>query len=433
MCNLLPVTVLYVEDDEEVLTSVVHSLESHFQTVIPCRDGKEALEKAAGHTPDIVVTDLRMPQLGGLDLIPALRKYAPDVPVIITTAFTEIPHLLRAIELGVVGFVSKPLNFDELLQVVTKASQPLIQRKEIDELRASSADVLAMYIGRGSHFGFIVRQAIDAAAGNHRVLIEGEPGTGKTRLAAIIHGISQRKNRPFITLPCGSMAPDQLELELFGKKRNCLSRFEIAARGTLVLHQLEKTPRNLQEKLLSVLEIGKYYPAGDPSPRHIECRLITTVQDRSELLDALRIWLSDQIIALRPLREMPDELPELAQRLLLEASEDLRKPVPFLSEDAFLFLATCPWPGNIREMKGVLRRAIIRSQGCITADMLKFFLSYSPAKFPLPTICIEELEKLAIAEALSRTHGKMMLAAELLGIDYQRFKRKMARYASGEV
>lgn len=429
---LLPVAVLYVEDEEEVLASVTHFLESHFRTVIPCRDGREALERAAEHSPDLLVTDLSMPKLGGLDLIPALRKTVPDMPVVITTAFTEIPYLLRAIELGVAGFVSKPLNFDELLEVVTKASQPLIQRKELDDLRARTADVLAMHIGQGNHFGRIVRQAVEASTGNHSVVIEGEPGTGKTRLAAIIHGMSPRKNRPFTTLACGSMSAEQLEIELFGKKRNCLSRFEIAARGTLVLQQIEKASCHLQEKLLRVLEIGKFYPLGDSSPRFIECRLMATVSHRSELLESLRLWLSDQSIALRPVREMPGELPELARRLLLEAAEDLHKPVPVLTEDALLFLVTYPWPGNIRELKSVLRRTMIRTQTSITADMLRHFLSSSPAKACLPTIRIEELEKLAIQEALSRARGRKMLAAELLGMDYQRFKRKLAKYGSGE-
>jgi DNA-binding NtrC family response regulator len=146
----------------------------------------------------------------------------------------------------------------------------------------------------------------------------------------------------------------------------------------------------------------------------------------------LRLWLSDQSISLRPLREMPDELPELARRLLLEAAEDLHKPVPLLSEDAVLFLVTYPWPGNIRELKSVLRRAILRSRGSITADMLKLFLSTSPARVSLPTIRMEELEKLAIEEALSRANGRKMLAAELLGMDYQRFKRKLAKYRPGE-
>jgi DNA-binding NtrC family response regulator len=432
MGELLPITVLYVEDEEDVLESVTHFLEAHFRTVIPCRDGRDALEKAAEHSPDLVVTDLSMPEMGGLELIPVLRKTAPDIPVVITTAFTEIPHLLRAIELGVTGYVSKPLDFDELLEIMMKAVQPLIQRKEIDGLRTRTADVLAMQIGQGAHFGRIVRQAVDASAGNHSVVIDGEPGTGKTRLAAIIHGMSTRKNRPFITLACGSMESEQLELELFGKKRNCLSRFEIAGRGTLVLQQVGKASRHLQERIHRVLEVGKFYPLGDPSPRHIECRLMATVSHRSELLDPLRLLLSDQSISLRPLREMPVELPELARRLLLEAAEDLHKPVPFLTEDAVLFLVTYSWPGNIRELKSVLRRAILRSQGSITADMLKLFLSTSPARVSLPSIRMEELEKLAIEEALSRAHGKKMLAAELMGLDYQRFKRKLAKYGSEE-
>jgi DNA-binding NtrC family response regulator len=432
MGELLPVTVLYVEDEEDVLESVTHFLASHFRTVIPCRDGRDALEKAAEHSPDLVVTDLSMPEMGGMELIPALRRMSPDMPAVITTAFTEIPCLLRAIELGVAGFVSKPLDFDELLKVMTKASQPLIQRKEIEGLRTRTADVLAMQIGRGAHFGRIVRQAVDASAGNHSVVIEGEPGTGKARLAAIIHGMSPRKGRPFITLACAGIPPDQLELELFGKKRNCLSRFEIAGRGTLVLQQIEKTSHHIQERIHRVLEIGKYYPLGDSSPRHIECRLMATVSHRVELFEPLRLWLSDQSISLRPLREMPDELPELARRLLLEAAEDLHKPVPLLSEDAVLFLVTYPWPGNIRELKSVLRRAILRSQGSITADMFKLFLSTSPARVSLPTIRMEELEKLAIEEALSRAQGRKMLAAELLGLDYQRFKRKLAKYRPRE-
>jgi DNA-binding NtrC family response regulator len=432
MVDLLPVTVLYVEDEEEVLETVTRFLESHVRTVLPCRDGYDALEKAAVHFPDLVVTDLSLPKMGGLELIPALRKTAPDMPVVITTAFTEIPYLLRAIELGVAAFVSKPLDLDELLDVVTKASQPLIQRRELDDFRSRTADVLAMHIGQGTHFGGIVRQAVEASAGNHSVLFEGEPGTGKTRLAAIIHGMSQRKNRPFVTLACGSMPDEQLELELFGKKRNCLSRFEIAARGTLVLQQIEKASCQLQEKLLRVLEIGKYYPVGDSSPRHVECRMMATVSRRLDLVEPLRLWLSDQSISLRPLREMTDEMPELARRLMLEAAEDLRKPLPLLTEDAVLFLVTYPWPGNIRELKSVLRRAMLRSQRSITADMFKDFLSSSPAKSSLPTIHMEELEKLAIEEALSRAKGRKMLAAELLGMDYQRFKRKLAKYGSGE-
>lgn len=439
MKEKIPVTVLYVEDEAAIREAVAVFLRLNCETVITAADGGDALEKYRKQRPDLVITDIKMPGLDGMQLSARLRELDPQLPVIITTAFSEVPYLVRAIEVGVRGFIRKPIEYSELLEAVHRSAMPIIQQSEIARLKAERRR--SFFPAAGQRLLQVAQQVEQVADGEYSALIFGEKGTGKTRCAKAIHAQSRRSKRPFITVSCRGAVAERLEVELFGKERGGIGRIMAASGGTLYLHDLTSAPLQTQAKLLRLLEEGRYLPVGGKTEAPCNARVLASLTGDprkavadGELLESLYFHLSDVLVRMPPLREMPEEIAPLARLFLAEGAEDTGRDVPQLADDAVRLLCGLQWPGNIRELKNLMRRSVLQSERCLTAAAIQPLLSSAAANPlaaqspPPPSLSLEALERWAIEQALSASKGRKMKAAALLGIDYKRFQRKAARY-----
>lgn len=440
MTKKLEATILCCEDESELRQVVRNFLELHVKCVITASDGREALEKARQQRPDLVLTDIRMPKIDGLMLAEQLAEEMPAIPIVLMTAFCKPQLLVRAIDIGINGFVRKPIDFEELLKTVGKALQPILLRREVDKLRLVSANPTTLYLGDSPISRRITEQAVIASRGSHELVIEGEQGTGKTRLASLIHSMSSQRKKPFVTVNCDGVPAERLEMELFGKKRWGIGRIGAAEDGSLLLQRIDFAPLQVQSRLLRLLEYKYYYPVGDTVEYPLRCRIMATAgaipasrSGEGRMVDELVYRLAVQSIRLAPLRDIPDEIPALVQRLLLDAADSMSIPAPALTNEALRVLQRHTWPGNIRELKSAAQRLLfvaadrigpVEIQSCI--EMAKNVGQRAPAATYSGELTLDSLERWAIAEALTISGGRKMQAARLLGIDYKRFKRKAA-------
>lgn len=436
----LPITLLYAEDDDATREAVSIFLKVLCERVLCACDGLEALKLAQQQQPQLLITDIRMSRMGGLELVEKLRALFPLIPVVITTAFTDIPNLLKAIQLGVCAFVRKPLEYGELERAIRQATLPVVQRAEIERLTTRRTDELLRYLGGAACLRSLLPGIVAAVEKEYPVVIEGERGCGKAVLATLLHRLGDRSRRPCIEVSCRSADKDHLETELLGGKRWGTGRITAATDGTIILCGLEEMPLSLQVKLLKILEKGCFYPQGEISPQPVACRIIATVGGSLEQSVALgqvdrslANHLSGQVIALPPLREYGEDFTSYSLRFLAKASAELYREPPLLEPEAMQILRRYRWPGNLRELKQIMRDAARIAPVRVSADSIKKLLSHaSPAVpggvVPPATIRLDELERWALLEALQRCGGRKMLAAQLLGIDYKRFKRKLSLY-----
>ena len=441
MADLLPINLLYVEDERELREAVALFLEMNCATVQTAADGVEALEKIALNRPDVVVTDIRMPRLDGLGLVARLKNDYPDIPVIISTAFTEVDYLLRAIQLGVSGYVCKPPDYDELIGAIKKCAEPAIQRRQIESLHNLLGDAFLGQLGGSESLLLPARLAARAAENSYSLLIEGEAGTGKTYLAGKIHALGWRSRGPFVVMNGGELSAEQAELELFGRKGRELGRLSVAAAGTILIQQVDKIPLSVQDKLARIIQDKHFYRIGIAEPQPLEARVMATIRGdavvahrEGRLGEALFYLLSEQVITLPPLRQLPDEIPRLAALFLRESADDLHRSGSHLTGDALPLITGYEWPGNIRQLKNVMRRAALYQGQWINSELLQPLLpavtdavAEEHPNVP-PSLLFDDMEQWLMCEALNRTGGRKMQAAELLGIDYKRFKRKLEKH-----
>ncbi len=435
--------VLYVEDDACIRDAVALAIEVEFGSVRTAEDGVEALVMIRNHCPDVVVTDIRMPRMDGLQLMARLKTEFPDLPVIITTAFTEVEYLLRAIELGVSACIRKPIIYTQLRDVIRSAGQPALLHRQISRMKARADEMLLLKFGESPLMRAVAKQAATAADSEFMLTIQGECGVGKVHLARQIHVMSARRLRPFTVLPCHGVPAERLERELFGLKRWGPGKLAAASGGVVVLQHLDALPRELQIRLLRAIEEKTFFPSGETRSLTLDVRLVATMNGsvRQALVDgrldpALAYLLADQTIEVPPLRSIREEIPRLACAFLAEAVDNLQRHDPRINEEAGAFLSGQPWPGNMRELRSVMRRAAISGQTIISVEVLRLTMTGSstgvsadiPAAPPPSSLTLDELERWALLDALKRSDGKKMQAAVLLGVDYKRFKRKLEKY-----
>lgn len=450
MTELTTLTVLLVEDEPELRRETAAFLEMYCGKIMQAANGREALAHFKTARPDLVISDIRMPVMDGLELAANLKELSPNTPLIFCTAFTETSYLLKAIELGVAGFVRKPVDTDELLSVIHKAALPVFQQREIkglsDELSAS------MQVQMGEHYP-CVDQATRVARSSFNVLLEGETGTGKSRLASIIHTLSPRRNAPFVTIQLGAFPLSLLESELFGHTRgsftgadrNRAGLAETANGGTIFLDDIESCPFELQGKLLRFVEEKKFITMGSTNEKIVDVRIIAASNKnlKNEAREGrfrqdLYYRLADTVIQLPPLRETKDAIVPLVMKFLRETSDELGTFLPALDEDALKMLVGMPWPGNIRQLKSVIRRATLTAGNTITTTDIAAVSDnadiVTPADNPgvpvLPPFpCqMDTLETWVLEQALSYCNGKRMKTAAMLGMNYYTFRRRLEKH-----
>jgi two-component system, NtrC family, response regulator AtoC len=436
-----PARIFVVDDDTSSRELLSRILASEGHRITALADGSEALERlaAAGEPPDLVVSDIRMGELDGLQLVDAFRARAADTPVILVTAFGNIDGAVDAIRRGAFDYISKPYDVDAIKVVVARA---LTQRRLALENRALRRDLRDKYrlenvVGRSEAMLHVYKTAARVAATDATVLIQGESGTGKELVARAIHGASPRAARPFVAVDCGAIAEGVLESELFGHARGAFTGaqatrrglFEEADQGTLFLDEIGDVGPNLQARLLRALQEGTIRKVGTNEVVNVDVRVVAaTNKDLSQAVKEGRfredLFYRLNVVSIRipPLRERREDIPLLAEHF---AAKHGRSEGAALSPAARDLLVAYDWPGNVRELENVVARALaLNPSGVVTPDDLPEHVRAARAAAAVqpglpsqdrPTLA--ELERRYAAQVLQETGGNKTRAAEILGID----------------
>jgi two-component system response regulator AtoC len=426
--------ILIADDDHIEKESLATILQREGYEIITAGDGKEALEKIESFVPDLVLTDLKMPYLNGLELLTEIKSKYPDIEVIIITGYATVESAINAMKVGAIDYVSKPFNVEEVKIIIRKTLEQKELREENIQLRRQLKEDYQFknIIGSSHAILEVVRILKKVVNGMSPVMITGEEGTGKELLAKTLHFNSSRKDRPFVTVNCGAFEAEQLDMELFGSPAN-KGVLEQANRGTLFIDEIENLPLNLQVKLLECLKDKELRIPSKNQRIPLDIRYITaTTEDlgreteTGRFREDLYYHLTVIPIHLPPIRERKEDIPLLVNHFLKSLNEEHGKNVQSLSADALDYLMKYNWQGNVTELHNVIERAVILTEDNeITMDVFPVRLNeireeeiLSIPKIPSEGIDLkEEVEKFEtklINHALKRTNGVITLAAEML-------------------
>jgi len=440
--------ILVVDDDLGMCGMLSDVLKEEGFSVHTTGESLEASKILKKEEFDVIVTDLKMKGLKGLDLLEVAHKVAPMTPVIIITAFGTIESAIKAMKMGAYDYITEPFQMDELVLTVRKALENRLLKKEVIRLRkeVESRYDFHQLIGKSPSMQKIYDLIERISDSSSNVLITGESGTGKELVAKAIHYNGVRKEGPFVAINCAAIPETLIESELFGYKKGAFTDaksdkkgliFE-ANEGTLFLDEITEMPLTLQAKLLRVIEEREVRPLGDTNSYPIDVRIISTSnRDIASLIqqgrfrEDLYYRLKVIDIEMPPLRERKEDIPILVQHFIHKFSKELKKAVSSVSEEALKILLNYFWPGNVRELENIIQRAITLSQHeVILPDDLpasiiqktdeKLFEKAMEEKFTL-----DQLEKEYVKRVLIETGGNKSKAAERLGLDRKTLYRKL--------
>ncbi|HTP26672.1 MAG TPA: sigma-54 dependent transcriptional regulator [Anaeromyxobacteraceae bacterium] len=443
---------LIVDDESDSRDALAELADRWGYEVQTAADGTEALRRAIEWHPDVILTDLVMPNMDGLWLLRALRAELPDCPVVLLTGRGTVQSAVQAIKEGAYDFIEKPLEISRLRVVLDRALEKKETMREVQLLRrrlaalAPGTDV----IGTGPSMQHVFELVKKVAPANASVVITGESGTGKEVVARAIHSLSARKDRPFVALNCGAIPPTLIESELFGYERGAftgadqrrMGNFELAHGGTLFLDEIGELPFEMQGKFLRVLEERRFRRLGGKSEVEVDVRVIcATNRDlreeikRSRFREDLYFRLHVFTISLPPLKERREDVPLLVQHFIEKFNAETGKHVQGVSASAMGVLQHYAWPGNIRELRNTVERAMILTDGDtideehLPPDMRPSRSETATLRLPLG-IQLREVEKEYILASLQKNAGNKARTAELLGISEKTLYNKLNRYAS---
>ena len=441
----MPGALLIVDDDATVRESLGEALSEAGYDVRTAEDAARALAALATRAPDVVLTDVRMPGLDGLELLRLLRERSPGVQVILMTAYDDMPTVAAAMRQGATDFLVKPLHLHALRDLLTRVFDDRRARERASRDGPAAEDGLAIgdLVGRDARMIEIYKLIGQVAATHANVLIRGESGTGKELIARAVHANSREATEPFVPINCTALPATLLESELFGHVRGSFTgavgdrrgKFAQAGRGSIFLDEIGDTSGDFQTKLLRVLQERQFYPVGADRPERTEARVIAATHRELEAMVAAGQFRADLYYRLRvveivvpPLRDRPGDLPLLARALLHRASAALGRPAPVLASDALAALARHSWPGNVRELENCLTRALVVASGeVIRAEHVVLGVP-TGNDAPGHVSTLEEMEREHVIRALAATRGHKARAAKLLGVSRPRLDRLLAKH-----
>ena len=451
-------TVLIVDDEQNHADGIVESLEKLPVKATAVYSGDDALQILRSQSIDVVVTDLKLgSDADGLAVLDEAKKQNPFAEVILITAYATINTCKDAMRRGAYDYLVKPIDIDQLRTLVAQGAKKALvsQAQQTIEVTPESEDGFSFsgILGKSPAMEQVVEVARRVAPTDISVLIEGPSGTGKELLAQAIHDNSSRRFKPFVPVNCAGLTESLLESELFGHAKGAFTGaaadrkglFEVANEGTLFLDEIGDMPLNMQAKLLRVLEGGLIVPVGTSKPIVVDVRIISaTNQNFQRLIEdkAFREDLYFRIkgvnISLPALSERAEDIPELTQYFIREASQEIGSQVTAITEPAQTILSAYEWPGNIRQLRNCLRSMVVMCDGTtldvrdIPPDIaqrprLEGTTVSGPPK-SLAGLSLSELEKQAIADTLAKTEGNREKAAKILGIGERTLYRKIKEY-----
>jgi two-component system response regulator AtoC len=444
-----PVRILVVDDDEITCNLLEEVLSKEGYVVHKALNGREAIEKGEGAPFDVVLTDIRMLDVDGMEVLRAYRHRNPETIIIMMTAFASIETAIRAIKEGAYDYVSKPFKLDEIKLTIQRA---LEQRRLLEENLHYRQELITKYkleniVGRSPQMLQVYKTIARVAESRSTILIIGESGTGKELVARAIHFNSPRASRPFVAVDCSSLAETLLESELFGHVRGAFTGavtskkglFEEADRGTCFLDEIGDISLTMQAKLLRVLQEHEIKRVGGTETTKIDVRIVAATNKNLDELVAEKKFREDLFYRLNvvsmhlpPLRDRSEDIPLLADHFLRKYAADNQKPVCRLSPEAMDLMIHFRWPGNVRELENVIERAAtLSSSNIIMPEDLPRRLQMEPAQLSISSlpsrIPLSELEKLYIQKVLEETGGNKKRAADILGIDRRTLYRMATR------
>jgi two-component system response regulator HydG len=450
-----PPRLLVVDDEAGILDSLRILLKNNGFDVIAVQGGRAGLEALLERQPDIVLSDIKMPKVSGIDILRAARERDPELPVILMTAQAELQSAIQAVNQGAFYYVQKPFANDDLVAICRRAAEYRALRSENRELkreiRRRDRSAVAQPIGGSPLFAEVLSLAKQVARTESTVLIQGESGTGKEVIARFIHELSERSEGPFLSINCGALPESLLESELFGHVKGSFTGavrdkqglFAAARAGTFFLDEIAEIPPSTQVKLLRVLQEREILPVGATEAVPVDVRMIAaTNRDLEREIRAGRfrsdLYYRLNVIALYlpPLRQRREDIPLLAENFLERIAAARAESPKRLSAAALDALMVYEWPGNVRELENALERAVVLTPGReIEVSALPERI-VSPARQPLaaervpqnPTL--EVIERAYISWVLQAEGGNKTRAAEVLGIDPSTLYRKLAKYES---
>ncbi len=426
--------IMLVEDDEDLRLATVETLESAGFAVQAHDRAAPALEALTADWPGVVLTDLRMPGLSGLGFLDGGRQKAPEVPFVVITGHGDVASAIHAMRSGAHDFLEKPCPPELLIDVLHRAMamrRLALENASLRDRLSRAVGLEDQLIGPSAVMADLRRRVVGLAALRVDLLIAGETGTGKELVARILHGLSPRRDGPFVAINCGALSAADIDRELFGDS-STPGRIARAEGGTLYLDALETMPDALQVRLLRVLETREITPLGD-SPRQLDLRILGSVkQDPARLLaeGRLRADLYHRFNAgalrLPPLRDRPGDAEALLEHFIAEAARRHSLPKPAIPADLRRQLDWHRWPGNIREVRTVAERLVIG---------LDVSLTEAAAGTPAVTECYDAamaaFESRLLQAALLQTGGRKTEAADLLGIPRKRLYLRLRQHGLG--
>jgi len=446
------ISILFVDDESAVRENFDILLGHHGYHVRLADSVAKAVSLLKDTEFDLIITDMRMAPQTGLDLLRIAKSIAPGTGVIVLTGHGEIQNAIEAMKLGALDYITKETDYKEVLLTIEKALEKKQLQEEIRELRSKLRSEFShkQIIGSSDAIKKIIDTVKRVAPTDSRVLITGESGTGKELVAQTIHQNSTRRDAPFIAFNCGAIPKDLQESELFGHVKGAFTGaekdrkglFESANKGTVFLDEIAEMSLETQVKLLRFLENGEFFPVGSSVPRKIDVRIISATNRNLEELVEQGKFRSDLYYRLKvvsihlpPLRERKEDIPILAQHLLSELNPKVHTSVKSLSPEVVEVLSEYSWHGNVRELKNVIERALIFSDGdqitleSLPEELFKQHSSLFPEKESSNGVLpLDEVEKNHIIAVLEKYGGNKLLTAGRLGVATTTLYRKLRQY-----
>lgn len=443
--------ILVIDDEKNIREGLQMALEDDGYEVLTAADGTAGLQKALSDVVDLIITDLRMPGIGGQELLRRVTSETPGVPVIVLTGHGTVETAVEAMRMGAYDFLTKPLDLDRLSLLVKRALQNrelVLRHRELEE-QLQSNKTFEHIIGKSAAMEHVFEMIRKVAPSRASVLITGESGVGKELIASAIHNLSPRKDKSYIKVHCAALAESLLESELFGHEKGAYTgavsqkrgRFELADGGTIFLDEIGEINQNLQIKILRVLQEKQFERVGGEKSVTVDTRLITATNrdlekevENGTFRSDLYYRLNVVHIHVPPLRERKEDLPLLIAAFIKEFTEENAKSISGIEPKARAALYAYDWPGNIRQLRNCLESAVVMSSDDIIRlsdlpEHVREAEQTAAIRVQIGTT-LAEAEKHIILETLAAYKGNKSKTADILGIGRKTLHRKLDEFAA---
>jgi len=449
--------ILVIDDEKLLRWSIEQNLSKEGYTVITAEKGLEGLDLFYAEQPDIVLLDIHLPDISGLNVLESIKKESGNTIVIMVTAFGDIQTAVKTIKFGAYDFVEKPFNMEKLKILISKALETVTLRKEVSQFRTQISKQFGFtnVIGKSPQMMKIMDLARKVAKSDATtILLQGESGTGKDMIAKVIHYESSRAAKPFMDINCTALPDTLIESELFGFEKGAFTDakqmkkglFELSDGGTIFLDEIGDLKLSTQAKLLKVIENKTFKRIGGIRDITVDLRIVASTNKKlseevkkENFREDLYYRLKVIPIVLPPLRERPDDIPLLARFFIDEFNRDFKKNVKGLSKETEKAFLAYSWPGNVRELKNVIERAmILENDEYILHEHLPIEftvkeevpgeISSGQITLPAAGLDIEEVEKELIRQALEQTRYNQTKAARLLNLTRDALRYRMQKF-----